>query len=160
MQCGGQCGLAARGDEHLRRSDAAAHFTGEPGPQWSKPFEWQAFPRTGTASSAGEGGAEGLLGLEGRMQVAAVEGDHARRRYGEIGADARGVDDPGSRFALLSHGGERDLLPGRVDRAGAGAGMCAEGASARSGGHESFGATVAVLIPDSGLKYLSTDLWE
>lgn len=26
--------------------------------------------------------------------------------------------------------------------------------------HELAGATVAVVIPDSGLKYLSTDLWE
>lgn len=138
-QRGGQRALAARGDQDVGAGDGGADLAGEPGPQLGQPVRRGAAPGARSAARAGQGGGERPLGLEGGVEVAAVELDDAGRRCGE------GDEHPGGVHGARHHFGpavaaQRHLLPGGVARrGGCDAGVRPEGAGAGAGDDEPLG---------------------
>lgn len=114
-QRGGQRALAARRDQDVGRADAGSDLAGEPGAQFGQPVHGRPVPGTGTAAGPREGCGQGPFGLEGGVEIAAVELDDARRGRGERDEDPRGVDGTGHHLGPAVPA-ERDLLPGRVAR--------------------------------------------
>ncbi len=138
-QGGGERGLSARGDQHLGGGEGPADAAREPLAQLRQPFHGRAPPGTGTASGARQGGGHRPLRLQRRVQIAAVELDHAGRRGGQRHQHPGGVHR-----ARYEVGGavraERDLLPGGVPgRCRCRPGQCAERARPGPGDHQPLG---------------------
>ncbi|GAA2057456.1 hypothetical protein GCM10009839_78620 [Catenulispora yoronensis] len=109
--------LAARGDDDVLRPRSGAHAPREDRSEGFQAVAEGAVPGVRAARGPGQRGRQGAGGLQGAVQVAAVEPERAGRRRSE---------DVGHRPGVDGAVGERDGLPG---------GVAAEpGAEGRAGG--------------------------